>query len=395
MAITINSSPNNYQSVHEDLWFVVSSTNTAQSNFKYVFDVLINSVLVARVKAYPQPTTTKGLFNAATIVRNYWSSYFKPQEIPPSLFTYVGSDIRIPFTIQFGEEYGGTLYTNLSNGNYHCYNYYPNMLDGLGAYNGTWYDDYKAMLLTKRDQLNFTTRRTGGRCFVGLLNGALNTSKNWRFDVTRYNSGTSSTNTSGANVAVLDYAWLDLSPDAVNEYLGSSFITSATDYYVMEAYQDSASQWSLRVDILCEPRYSSIPIHFLNSLGGYDTMNFSLVNREQRTIEKKSFEQVEWQYSTNAMNRVDGNNVFYGGSNQFATAQTITYKLTSDWLSLTDYNWLKELIGSPEVYMEKDGYYYPVRVSTSNWNEKKRYADKTYNLELDIEFGTKTYSQFR
>ena len=395
MAITINNYPNNYQSVHEDLWFVVSSTNTGQTNFKYVFDVLINSVLVARVKAYPQPTTTKGLFNAATIVRNYWSSYFKPDAAQPTLFSYVGTDVRIPFTIQFGEEYGGTLYTNLTNGNYQCFNYYPNILDGLGAFTGAWYDDYKAMLLTKRDTNNITTRRTNGRCFVSLLNGALNTSKSWRFDVTRYNSGTPTTETFGGSLSITDYAMLDVSPDAVNDYLGYAFLTSATDYYILYAYQDTIEQFSFRVNILCEPRYETIPIHFLNSLGGYDTMNFSLVNREQRTIERKSFEKAEWEYATNTMRRADDYNIFYGGSNQFATTQTITYKLTSDWLNLTEYNWIKDLIGSPEVYMEKDGYYYPVKVTTSTWNEKKQYVDKVYNLELDIEFGSKAYSQFR
>lgn len=395
MAITINSSPNNYQSVHEDLWFVVSSTNTSQTNFKYVFDVLINSVLVARVKSFPQPTTNKGLFNASTIVRNYVSNYFQPNAAQNTLFSKITSSIRIPFTIQFGEEYAGTTYTNLSNGNYHAYNYYPNILDGLGAFNGTWYDDYKAKLLTKRDQQNFICRRSNGRCFVGLLNGALNTSRNWKFVVTRYNSGVATTDSSAGNTSITDFVLLDLSPEAINDYLGTSFITSATDYYILEGQENSSAQFSMRVNLLCEPRYDAIPIHFLNSLGGYDTINFSLVNRETRNIERKSYEEIEWQYGSNSMDRVNSYNVFNGGSKPFATSQTITYRLTSDWLSLTDYTWIKDLIGSPEVYMEQGGYYIPVKVNTNTWTEKKRYADKTYNLELDIEFGTKAYSQFR
>ena len=135
----------------------------------------------------------------------------------------------------------------------------------------------------------------------------------------------------------------------------------------------------------------------MNSVGGYDTINFSLVNKESRSFERKSFEQIDWQLSGSTMSRVGSFGKFNGGSIQFATAQTITYKLTSDWLNLTEYNWIKELIGSPEVYMEDttNGYYIPVKVSTSSWTEKKRYADKVYNLELDIEFGSKAYSQYR
>lgn len=394
MAITINSTPASYQSVHEDLWFVVSSTNTAQTSFKYVFDIYIGADIVARIKSFPEPVTAKGIFNAATIVRNYLTKYFTPNTTT-TLFSSISSGIRVAYTVRFGEEYNGTLYTNLANGSYNAYNYYPNILDGIGAFNGTWYDDYTANILTRRDINNIITRRTGGRCFVGLLNGDEDNTRDWKFEVTRYNSGSATTNSSGGTETILDFALLELSPAAINAYVGSSFITSATDYYILEGYQDNVSQFSFRVNILCEPRYEAIPIHFLNSLGGYDTFNFSLVNREQRTIERKSYEEIEWQNGATTMNRVNSSNVFYGGAKPFATSQTITYTLTSDWLSLAEYNWVKELIASPEVYFEDSGYFIPVKVNTNSWQEKKRFADKTYNITLDVEFGTKTYSQFR
>ncbi|MFN9960806.1 MAG: hypothetical protein ACK55I_47600, partial [bacterium] len=72
-----------------------------------------------------------------------------------------------------------------------------------------------------------------------------------------------------------------------------------------------------------------------------------------------------------------------------------SYTLNSDWVSLTEYTWILDLIASPEVYMEDNGYYIPVKVNTNSWTEKKRYADKTYNVTLGIEFGSKAYSQFR
>lgn len=394
MAITINSSPNIYQSFHEDLWFVVSSTNTGQTNFKYVFDVYINGTLISRVKSFPQPSTGKGIFNAANIVRNYWSSYFKPSA---TAFSYVGSDIRINYVVKYGEEYGGTLYTNLDETDTDAFNYYPNLLNGAGAYDGQWYEaTYPTRVLTNRDQLNFTTRRTNGKCFVSLLNSAINTPFNWSLEVTRYGNLTPSTLT-GGSVSVADYAMLDVSPASINAYLGTNFINSNTEYYTILFYESGTDMYSIRVNIICEPRYTTIPIHFLNSVGGYDTMNFSLVNKESRSFERKSFEQMDWQLSGSTMSRVDNFGRFNGGSVQFATAQTITYKLTSDWLNLTEYNWIKELIGSPEVYMEDttNGYYIPVKISTSSWTEKKRYADKVYNLELDIELGSKAYSQYR
>ena len=59
MAITINSSPNNYSSLHAPLWFVVGSNNTNQTNFKYVCDVYVGGNLVARLKSFPQPVSAE------------------------------------------------------------------------------------------------------------------------------------------------------------------------------------------------------------------------------------------------------------------------------------------------------------------------------------------------
>jgi hypothetical protein len=56
---------------------------------------------------------------------------------------------------------------------------------------------------------------------------------------------------------------------------------------------------------------------------------------------------------------------------------------------------VKELIASPEVYLERGNNFLPVQIGTNTWSEKKRYADKTYNLELDINIGNDINSQFR
>jgi hypothetical protein len=395
MAITIDNSPSIYQSFHDDLWYVVSSNNTGQQSFKYVFDVYINTNLVARVKSFPQPGTGKGLFNVAPIIRNYWASYFQPA-ITKTAFNYVGSGNRVNYVVKFGEEYNATLYTNLSEDDRDALNYYPSVFNGGGAFDGTWYwSSYQGVPMTTRSNQSLTTTYTGSRLFLTIQNQAINTPFQWQLNVTRYNSG-AQTSVTGGFVTINDIAVLDLSPAAINQYLGTSFITSATSNYIVDIQEDIAgTQYLAYVDILCESRYANIPIHFLNSLGGYDTMNFSLVNKQTRNVEKKSFEEIEWQYRSGDMHRVNQYNVFNGGSKQFNTAQTISYKLTSDWLSLVDYTWLKDLIASPEVYMEQGGYFIPVTIGTSSWTEKKRYADKTYNLELDINLGTKEFSQYR
>ena len=395
MAITINNTPDNYQSFHEDLWFVVSSTNTAQTNFKYVFDVYIGGNLVARIKSYPQPGTNKGIFNAASIIRNYWSSYFQPSGTQTA-FNYIGSGNAINYEVFYGEEYNNTLYTNLASSDLFALNYVPSVTTGKSSFDGTWYQGQYAGInpLTKRDLTQLQTNQTGNRLFVTIQNFELNIPRNWRISVVRSNNSTPGI---GSYKEIRYISVLDISPTAINNYLGSSFITSATEWYDVYLDEDiNGTMYSFRVNKICQPRHTHIPIHFLNSLGGYDTMMFTLVNRETRNVERKSFEQSEWQYRSSDMYRWNQYNVFNGGSVQFNTQQTITYKLTSDWVNLTDYTWLRDLIMSPEVYMElNSGEFIPVKISTSSWTQKKRYVDKIYNLELDIEFGNKEFSQYR
>jgi len=399
MAITINSAPANYSSLHSALYFVVSSTNSAQTNFKFVCDVYVNGNLVTRLKSFPQPSSSKGIFNVAPIVRNYWNSYFKPSS---SAISYTGNDIYVEYEVKFGEEYSGTTYTNLEEQSAFAYNYVQDFL-----YNPTSdafitpakYDtSYAGFYLTNRDktQVSFPSSLIGtGRLFTSFLSDAENTAKNLSLDITRVN-GATSTNFTGSTQSWEDFALLNISPAAINAYLGSEVITDATTYYDVKAKIAGVQTDVIRVNLSCT-QYDVIPLHFLNSVGGYETFHFTLVNRQSRSIERQSFERLQYEYesATTAMDMVDAYGRLYGGSIPFTTKQKLTYKLISDWINFTDYNWLKELIASPEVYLQRGSQYVPVNISTTSWQEKKRFADKTFNLELDIDVAYQINSQYR
>jgi hypothetical protein len=402
MAITINSTPANYSSLHGALYFVVSSTNSAQTNFKYVCDVYVNGNLVTRLKSFPQPNTSKGIFNVAPIVRNYWNSYFKPNISTNNAISYTANDIYVEYEVKFGEDYGGTTYTNIEEQSAFAYNYVQDYL-----YNPTSdvvltpakYDtSYAGFYLTNRDKNQATfpvSLISTGRLFTSFLSDAENTPKNLSLDITRVN-GSTSTNYTGTTQSWEDFALLDISPRGINTYLGTSAITDATTYYDVKAMIAGVQTDVIRVTLNCT-QYDVVPLHFLNAVGGYETFNFILVNRQTRNIERKSFQRLQYEYesATTAMDMVDAYGRYYGGTIPFATQQKLTYKLTSDWVNYIDYNWLKELIASPEVYMERNNQFVPVMISTSSWTEKKRFADKTFNLELDIDLAYQVNSQYR
>ena len=87
---------------------------------------------------------------------------------------------------------------------------------------------------------------------------------------------------------------------------------------------------------------------------------------------------------------------------QYYTKSMPKMKLTSDWINCNTYNWLLELIESPEIYL-MDSYTtpsgtteirrIPIKNINGNWEEKVISVDKVFNLEIDLEFGINNFRQ--
>lgn len=359
------------------MWVVATSTNATTTNMKYVFDIRINSALVARLRVFPDPVTDKGIVNIGNIIRNYWSSYFKPSTTR-QLFNYNGNDNFVLYTVQIGEDLNGTITTNLAQFISLAWNYAPPAFrDWAGAYYVNKLDNW----LTNRDK-NALTVYGDERVFISY---APVTPGDSSLAVTVNNGVTSMT---GDGVFLLGLQMLDVSPAAVNQYLGTTFITPSTQSYTLTISADT-----IRVTRACT-QYTPYSLHFLNELGGFDTFQFRLVNRQSRQFERKKYEQLGWALSGTTMTRSDAFKKVRGGDVQFSTKQMVKYTLTSDYVNEADYNWLRELLSSPEVYYERDGYYYPVTITEAAWQEKKRINDKLFNLTINIDIAT-VNSQYR
>lgn len=391
MAITINSTPENYPSAHDDLYFVVTSDNISQVGFKFVFDVLIDSVIVARIKLFPDPTSTKGIFNAGGIIRDYIAGYFKPNTTQTA-FSYTGNDLYVSYSIRFGEEYDGTTYTNLASGSYKAFNFVnPPFRD----FSTSYYQPKINTWLTPRD-ISVAEVQMGEKLYAGWMNTA-GTTTNLTLTVQKYLNGgsTDGTASTGSSVICSAFVLFDLSPGAINTYLGESFITASTYQYGIKVNYGGNQSAEFKIKLACNPRWTPVTLHFLNKLGGYDSFVFRLVNRQESSVEKKSYSQLGWQYNSGAMSRYDSYKRINAGNNTFAANETVSFKLMSDYINQTDYLWMKDLITSPEVYYEQGGYYYPVGVKTNSWSDKNRIADKMFNFELNIEFAEKINSQYK
>jgi hypothetical protein len=393
MAITINSTPENYASAHDDLWFVVTSNNTAQTNFKYVFEVFVNSVLVATVKQFPDPVNSKGIFNAGNIVRNYINGYYKPVAGTQTLWTYEGNDIYLPYQVRYGEEYGGVTYLNLASNSVNAYNFVNSPFRSLASSELT---SYVSNWLTRRD-LNDVDVNFNESCFVSWMNpsGTVATTATIRQLNEAGNTVGSPITTGSVNNRT--FALLDISPVAINNMYGSTLIPSSAYGYGIKLNYGVTSSSEIKCVIACQNKFTPITLHFLNQLGGYESMTFRLVNKQSRQVESKAYRRNPFQYNagTTSMRRFNANNVANPGDVQYSTEQSVSYKLRSGYINTVDWSWLRELIVSPEVYMYQNGYHFPVRIKTNSWDERVKYADKMNFLDLEIESSVKVYSQFR
>ena len=393
MAISINSTPESYPSAHDDLWFVVTSTNTAQPNFKYVFDIYISSVLVARIKQFPDAVTGKGVFNAAGIVRSYLTSYFKPNATN-TLFSYNGADIYVSYQIQYGEEYGGTTYTNLTNATYQAYNFYPPIFRDPST---SFFSTRVSNWLTTKDLTNQECGYTDP-LFVSWAN-PFGANVNMTATVRVINEagatvGSASTTTTQS---IGNFLLLDISPGAINTHFGSTIIPSSAYGYGIKLNYGATSSSEIIVKIACGAKFTPYNLTFLNSYGGYDTFGFRLVNKEVRAYERQTYQLNKYQYNASAvaMRQYDSFKRINPADVAYFVKQDVTFRLRSNMLNVQNFNSLKDLIGSPEVYLTNGGYHYPVIVNTNAFESKVQYADKANFMELDVMYANNVNSQYR
>ena len=404
MAITINSTPATYPTMHEDLWFVASSTNVGTTNFKFVYDVYINNAQVSRNKIYPSPSAdgSYGVFNASPMVRAYVTNYFEPSG--SSVLVASNDKIKVDYQVKIGEEVSGAVIPNLASGSYSAYNYYSPLFGDIFTENGNvplvlsnYYDNllienYTDDWLSDRDNSDITIEY-GDQFFITFLKITGGTYKFWVQPTNE--DGTFGTAVSGGITMSGEFNLFNFQAAAINTFFGSTIITENTYGYNVYITLGAATTRILRFRQVCNPKYRQYNLHFLNRLGGYDTMAFRLVNRRRSEFQRTSYRRNPYQLSNGAMTNIDTYNKYNETTYNFAIQHSDYYNLTSDWLQDQDYAWLAQLVASSIVYMEVQGAFFPITIRNTNYQYKYQIADGIFNFDLEIEVGKYLNSQYR
>jgi hypothetical protein len=133
---------------------------------------------------------------------------------------------------------------------------------------------------------------------------------------------------------------------------------------------------------------------FLNAYGVWDSFTF-VHGKLSTDVQRQQFEQLNWRLSGGSMAENTGR-VYHQKQKVYAGQYMQKMTLTSDILSTGEYDWLQELVASPQVYYVKDDAsdLFPVTITETNYELKQDAIQKADFLQLTIQFDNRN-TQYR
>ena len=417
MAITIQQNPIGGQYItmaHNPVEYVVSSTNTAQPNFKYIADLSWTSGTTSvRYIQGADPTNGRCRFDLSSVLRNV-VTYDPPIDATNDFYDCTNSYSTL--TVKFGEQYGPTSaitnYTNLQS-------------DGMYIWNAClsidrWWNNVKPTLAysisdnTKKFLTDYPFRVQGNGIkicyndyhYLYFLQNGINDNV-YQVKIELYKSGSvwntiywecPSTINKTKNVVRIGVGPQNLqnSGSELNYFSSQSpCIDEDVEYYSVVLLDDKANELteSLFFSINCECTWETpYRLCFLNKLGGYDFFNFNWNSKKSSSYEKSYFKRKAWTW--NAGNEY-AYNPYNRGKVQYSTIATDRLQLTSGWITEEESTWLEELISSPDVYIidNTTGQLTAVTVTDTQYDYKTLEYDQLFNLTVNLEFAHNRYRQ--
>jgi len=392
MTYSIISSPPNYSSAHGNLIWVLLfddllSNPDDHKDYKYIAYVYIGSSTteVARIAAVPQPVTKFGVFNLGDVIRNYVSSVFNPAANSIVAQQTGVNEFFTNITVKFSQEDNGEESTGVDDTQRTYFNHYNGRMAGIT----TSLAAFTNKVAANRPLLNYINSGDP-YCFLPYFP---TTASSVAIQVRAY-AGTTLQGTYNGNItpsAAFNLQILNIAPPAVNAVSGG-LINAATTHYTVQV--NSGVVYTFK--ITCEAVYNSYTLHFLNQYGGFCSRNFTKLSRKSISITKTDFGRLPYTIDASGqVNYYNSNKIYNETRSTYASQYKEKMTLNTDIITDEEYTWLADLVLSPLVYMELNGYFVPIAITATNYEYKKRMNDKLTNLQLDIEFGEQFNAQYR
>lgn len=415
MAITIESNPQDFTTVGNPITFVLSSTNVAQPNFKYVADVFIGATQLVRLKTSPNPNNDQGYFDIREVLRT---------QIGINTDIGEGRGFECPdmwkeYTVEFSEEYTGASATTYDfTGTVYCGAI--NTLD-FPSYDFTDYVVSSTpaihQLLTNRPESSVAIAQQSGHLQSGYLYVPCTIENTANIDYVRYryysnagavlrefyfktkNEGFHSASDPNDNSVITvpfmpNEVYLIPSSQTSDSANGSVDFPFDDGYYSLtlsrtnDGSQLQSAEYIVNLNVGCQ-RYDLTEVHFQNQLGGVDSYVFNKVKREVQSIERL-------QASKPLLSMGDTYSYTRSDYSRFNASVDFTrqYTASSDWLTDAEFEWLAEMVRSPRTwvrssYMGESGVIdvlIPILITDTNYNVWKRDFDQLHTLSITYRY---------
>ena len=393
--ITIIESPNNWQNLYNEIVIGVSGSNSTQPNFQFLCDVNVSgqSNPVTRLTIPKQPLVGTVKINIADVVKNYVTydfGGFNATDIVPC------TNSQAKYWIQLGEIYDNasgipTIYANQAQyGTSGSPKFGSNAIFDFLDWSKTAFNGGKLLKVTNQVSLNDNSYREkiriGQQRFLTFF--SLDPDDIVITDLQVYNSA-------GVSIFSSSYSTYTAATGIVSLNIGHSFLNflGASPYLANGAYyrvdirtsgDDLIFSKTIDIDNSCS-KYQVYRLHWLNSLGGFDSFNFNMVSTERDEIDTKQFKKVQ-SLGYSKTDRL---------KTKYYTKFSESINLNSDLLSDAEYAALEQLVLSPVVMLEVNSTtYVPVNVVADNYIKRKYDQNREIpNMNLTIEYSFDNYRQ--
>lgn len=404
MAITIKQTPALFTPVYNPVVFTLESTNTAQDNFRYIYDVYVSGVsasYIFRGEMDADPNNGgRCAIDVGRILENYITN-----DISNNAYGFqLASNSAKAYEVKFGEQYGPssgiTNYPNLKfSGIYYVLNAVKSPYD-FKSWTGTPYYSPGQNLLTVAPASQIVRASTSNRYLPALNNSSGDI---YFLQVETFDSNSVAIQT--AKIENSYQAATNVQQKRLYINVGGNGLNNATLYSGTQPVIDSNVAWyrvkyikfdgttssqAKRYDIDTRCTTSDVfTLHFLNELGAFDSYDFIRKSHIFSDIKRDRFERKLGELSTSTWS--------YGytdrGTVTYNTSITDRYQIESDWLSDSEFEWLRELVESPEVYYDNETQLQPVDILATSFETKKIDNEKLNNLRIEFTLSQKRWRQ--
>lgn len=401
MAVLINSEPEEYGLAHNDNPFVFfSSAYTSTQRFKVVILPTGYPTVpsLSTVRVYPRIGVTSG----GVVQEN--KAFYDPSRI---LQSQIAGQVAIPAVNHAGVFAAPNIHTG-----YNLFIQEEDKVGGVYVGGASKITDFKTVwngVRNKLDWLSFS-EDTYNMKFSNSSRSFLTDAPSTQYinsnqsaflyffssdiDITRlnvysYDSSGSLLDSGYMDVSIADkfgYAacgTYDIENSDATLWTGSTpstILNGATYYDVSLSGNNQQSKVRFYIDAKCS-KYTPIRLHWLNRLGGFDSMNFSMKSIEDTDIKRSTYLQEEHNFT--------GTNWEYNSESRGTTDYHISTqdKLTvnTDYLTEEESAWMNDLFTSPVIYQEVNNELIAMSGKPKRISKQTSLNDKLmqYTFELD------------